>query len=330
MNKFNKIARYACMGMLLLTNLNLLWAQKFDPAKQPAAPDFSQSSSWSTLPFRQDAADFIPDSETWTSDSLKEVDVFYIYPTIYMSGKTWNANHADKKLNKKIDKYPVKYQASVFNASARVYTPRYRQSIIKAFYQKEEGTKSLAFAYADIKRAFEYYLTNYNQGRPIIIASHSQGTYHARTLLAEFFDTTVLRHRLVAAYTIGFGMYDTMYTNLRPCADENQTGCYITWASFKRGIKPLLTDLAGNVIINPITWTTDKAEVEASKSKGGILLNLNKKYFNGAQIHNNVLWVNSKAPILRSMTNLHVADYNLFWYDIRQNVKHRIDLFWKK
>lgn len=330
MNKFNKICVGVLHTFLLLTNVNLLMAQKFDAAKQPAALDYSKPLSWSTLPFRQDAADFIPESEQWVNDSLKDVDVFYIYPTIYMNGKTWNADATKKKLNNKIDKYPVKYHGSVFNASARVYTPRYRQAIIKAFYQKEEGTKALAFAYQDVKKAFQYYLEHYNNGRPIIIASHSQGTYHARTLLGEFFDTTNLRHRLVAAYTIGFAMYDTMYTNLKPCSNENQTGCYITWASYKKGIKPLLTDLAGDVIINPLTWTQDDVEVDASKSKGGILLNMNKKYYNGAQIHDNVLWVKTKTPIIRSMTNMHVADYNLFWYDIRQNVQHRINLFWKK
>jgi hypothetical protein len=330
MNKSNKICGRAWFVLVLLTYVNLLAAQKFDATKQPTALDYSKETSWSTLPFRQDAADFIPDSETWVNDSLKDVDVFYIYPTIYMNGKTWNADATKKKLNKKIDKYPVKYHASVFNASARVYTPRYRQAVIKAFYRKEEGTKALTFAYQDVKKAFEYYLKHYNNGRPIIIASHSQGTYHARTLLSEFFDTTTLRNRLVAAYVIGFAIYDTMYANLKPCLDENQTGCYITWASYKKGVKPLITDLAGNVVVNPITWTNDNTAASASKSKGGVLLNLNKKYYSGAQIHNNVLWVKTKTPIIRSMTNMHVADYNLFWYDIRQNVQHRIDLFWKR
>ena len=39
----------------------------------------------------------------------------------------------EKKLNKKIDNKPVRYQASVFNQSCRVYAPRYRQSAIKAW-----------------------------------------------------------------------------------------------------------------------------------------------------------------------------------------------------
>jgi len=75
----------------------------FNPADQPAAPDYAKAENWSALPFRADAADDIPKAETWVSDSLKPVDVFYIYPTIYVKGKTWNANLANKKLNKKIE-----------------------------------------------------------------------------------------------------------------------------------------------------------------------------------------------------------------------------------
>ena len=52
----------------------------------------------------------------------------------------------------------------------------------------------------DVKAAFQYYLEHYNNGRPIIIASHSQGTTHAKRLLKEFFDGTALQHQLVAAY----------------------------------------------------------------------------------------------------------------------------------
>ncbi len=38
-------------------------------------------------------------------------------------------------------------------------------------------------AYADVKAAFEFYLKIYNNYRPIIIASHSQGTKHTGRLL---------------------------------------------------------------------------------------------------------------------------------------------------
>lgn len=301
---------------------------EFNPNDQPPAPDYSLEKNWSALPFRSDAADKIPKSETWVSDSLKAVDVFYIYPTMYMSGKTWNADLSNKKLNKKIDNKPVRYQASVFNASCRVYAPRYRQSGIKAFFTLEgEGKKSLAFAYDDVKRAFEYYLKHYNNGRPIIIASHSQGTYHSRRLLQEFFDGTQLKDQLVCAYSVGFAIDDTMYKKLKPCETPHQTECFVTWASFRKGYEPLMTNLAGNVCVNPISWNCDTVAIDKSKSVGGILLNFNKSYKTGAQIYKNYLWVKTKIPFVRSFTNMHIADYNLFWFDIRKNVSDRVKAY---
>jgi hypothetical protein len=86
---------------------------------------------------------------------------------------------------------PVQFQASPFNQVARVYAPSYRQGIIKCFYDTTgTGEEALNFAYADVKRAFEYYMAHYNNGRPVIIASHSQGTRHARQLLERLFRHT--------------------------------------------------------------------------------------------------------------------------------------------
>ena len=301
----------------------------FNAADQPAAPDYSKESNWSALPFRTDAADKIPNFEQWVSDSLKSVDVFYIYPTLYMKGKTWNEDVSNKTLNKRIDTKPVQYQASVFNASARVYAPRYRQAIIDAFYKPEEGAKALAFAYEDVKRAFQYYLEHYNNGRPFIIASHSQGSYHARRLIKEMIDTTQQRHNMVAAYIIGMGVTDTLFKNIPICSSEKQTHCYVTWASYKSNYIPGQSILTGNVCVNPVTWTTDTSIAESARSKGALLLNFNKKYEGAcsAQIHDNYLWVGNSLPLISSVNNLHIADYNLFWFDIRENVKKRIAAF---
>jgi hypothetical protein len=71
---------------------------KFVAADQPPAPDYSLTKHWSALPFHNDKADVIPKSENWVSDSLKEVDVFYIYPTLYSKGKTWCADVNDQEI----------------------------------------------------------------------------------------------------------------------------------------------------------------------------------------------------------------------------------------
>lgn len=322
---------------LLLTVLLTLTTQaqrkgKLPTYNPPAAPDYSQQKYWNALPYVKDEADHIPGTETWVNDSLKQVDVFYVYPTLYMTGKNWNADVNNKKLNKNLDTKPVRYQASVFNASCRVYSPRYRQAHIRAFYAKPEQSKqAFDLAYSDVKRAFEYYLAHYNNGRPFIIASHSQGTYHARRLLRECIDTTDLRKQMVAAYVIGFNFFDTMYVNLKPCEQPGQTGCYITWASYNWNYKPADNGLGlfGNICVNPLSWTRDTIAVDRSKGIGGMLLSFNKEYPHASdvQIKDGHLKVRTTIPIIRSMTNMHIADYNLFWYDIRANVKKRVDQY---
>lgn len=333
-----------CKKIYLLTLLlgmlsNGAFAKKlpaFDSEKPGLAPDYTQEKFWAALPFRQDAADVIPPGETWVSDSLKDVDVFYVYPTLYTKGKHWNADLTDEKLNKRIDEKPVYFQASVFNQSCRVYAPRYRQAIVEVFFKEsEDGQKALDFAFNDVKNAFEYYLKHYNNGRPIIIAGHSQGSYHTRRLIKDYFDNSTLKNRLVAAYIIGYQINNKMYEQLSMCQNSTQTGCFVSWMSYKEGVKPKWEMTKTTECINPLTWTSDPNPVPASASKGTVLLNFDKikPQVTAATIHNSegsILWVKTKMPVLRLLKNLHIADYNLFWTDIRQNVKDRINAFWKQ
>lgn len=312
----------AIIAASLLFEIN---AQTFNPLEQPPSPDYSQTKNWLTLPFRNDGADIVLKGEKPVSDSSKAADVFYIYPTIYKHGKTWCADVANKKLNKKIERLPVKYQAVPFNHVARIYTPLYRQGKIKCFYNiNGVGGEALNFAYTDVKRAFEYYLQNFNEGRPIIIVSHSQGTLHARQLLKDFFDTPDMKKRLVCAYTIGYAMFPENYEVLQPCLDANETNCYLTWSSFKKGFDAKNdTLLYGKVCVNPISWTCDTT---LQQSNCAILLNINttKPFETQAQIRNNHLAINTKTPIVRNWKVMHLVDFNLFWESIRKNVAERV------
>lgn len=310
----------------------------FDERLIPAAPDYNLEANWAALPFRKDEADVIPKNETWVNDSLKQVDVFYVYPTLYTKGRNWNADINDQKLNQRIDEKPVRYQASVFNAYCRVYAPRYRQAIVDVFFKDslEDSGKALELAYSDVKRAFEHYLKHYNQGRPIIIAGHSQGTWHTRRLLQEYFDTTDLRRQLVAAYIIGYNVREDMYHQLKMCRGADATNCYITWMSYKEGHTPKWKIVKGTEGLNPLLWNDDRRPADASLSKGAILLNFNKPRVGktSAQLKEcaggTILAVRTKLPIARWMKNLHILDYNLFWYDIRENVRVRVEEFLKK
>ncbi|MCB9185483.1 MAG: DUF3089 domain-containing protein [Flavobacteriales bacterium] len=310
-------------------------AQKtsFADEQHPSAPDYSQESSWSALPFRLDAADVVPEGEQWVSDSLKEVDVFYVHPTMYQKGPLWNASLDMKNINRKVDKYPVRLQASVFNETCRVYAPRYRQAVVRVFYERnDDGNSALDFAYQDVKRAFEYYLEHYNNGRPFIIAGHSQGTYHTRRLLWEMIDTTELRHEMVAAYVIGFNVQDSMYVNLKMCSEANETGCFISWMSYKEGYQPSGWWYRNTESVNPLTWTLDTASVTIEDYDGTVVLTPKRRFKRKmttriADVGGKVLYVQTKAPWFRTWKNLHIADYGLFYRTIRKNVADRVKAY---
>ncbi len=302
----------------------------FEAAGQPAAPDYAQAKYWAALPYRDDVADIVPRGETWVSDSLKQVDVFYIYPTLYMNGKTWNADVDKRSLNRRIDNYPVKMHASIFNHVGRVYAPRYRQAIIDSYSDTTgSGAKAFELAYSDLKRAFEYYMQNYNQGRPIIIASHSQGTTHSRRLLKDYFDTPEMKAKLVCAYAVGYALHQEDYALLMPCSEPAETNCYVTWASFREGFPyPKRDTYYGNVSVNPITW---KMDTLAATTHGGILLRpkRKKRFTSTAHIQNDQLMVTTNMALMRKRKVLHVVDFNLFWMDVRENAALRVGEYLK-
>ena len=244
-------------------------------------PDYSSLNYWAQ-PFKVDPSDDIPaDLKDATTDSL--ADVFFIHPTTYTDAKThdgWNADIKDIDLNKKTDKSTILYQASVFNKYCRVYVPRYRQANLQAFFTNDSSAAKQAFdlAYNDIKTAFKYYLENWNQGQPIIIASHSQGTLHAERLLKEFFDGKQLQSQLVCAYIIGLQVVKDLFLSLKPCEDSIATGCIISWRTFLEGyISPIvLREKEQAIVVNPLTWTTDTTVASSKLNSGGILKNFNK------------------------------------------------------
>lgn len=304
-------------------------------------PDYSNLNYWAASPFKNDPSDDVPkEFAQQPKDSI--ADVFFIHPTTYTDRNMpegWNANIDDETLNKKTDNSTILYQASVFNKYCWVFSPRYRQANLLAFFSddKDSANAALDTAYEDVKNAFEYYLKNYNHGRPIIIASHSQGTLHAGRLLKEFFEGKPLQKQLVCAYIIGLPVFSNYFSQLKPCLDSTATGCFIGWRTFEEGyIAPFVEkEKIKAFVINPLTWTMDTTLAPSELNSGGILRNFNKVIpgLVHAQIHGNVLWVNKPkffGNIFLKTKNYHIADYNLFYENIRENVGTRIRAFLSK
>jgi len=308
----------------------------------PAPPDYSRESAWAALPDKADNADKVPSSSGMKDMQQDAIaDVFFIHPTSYLRNTTlstgWNADVNDNEVNLKTDEGSILYQASAFNGAGKIYAPRYRQAFIYSYYtpEKDKSVRAFDTAYTDVKNAFEYYLANYNQGRPIIIASHSQGTSHAIKLLRDYFDNdNQLSEKLIAAYIIGMDVYDTLYTTLKPCRDPFDSRCYLTWRTFAKDYYPPNYErpVREAVCTNPLTWKTDSVYAGNELNSGGILRNFNKviPQLSDAQVKDGVLRINKPnfpGTMFFNFKNYHIVDYNLFYFNIRNNARDRVRMF---
>lgn len=308
----------------------------FSGASVPAAPDYSQDRYWAALPWTPDAADLTPNGLR-DEQAEARIDVFFIHPTTYTGkrGDTgWNGPVDEAGLNTRTNDGTIQYQASLFNGVGRVFAPYYRQAHLNAYYNRDTASARQAFelAYRDVRAAFEYYLRHHNQGRPIIIASHSQGTTHSQRLMREFFDGKPLQRQLVAAYLVGIAVPKGQYASLQPCRDSTDTGCLMSWRTWRRGYLPPDPPLPPLVVTNPLSWTTSPDPAPASLNLGGVITPFAtlRPGIAEAQIEGAVIWTRKPrfpGSILYTSKNFHPGDFNLYYLNVRENARLRSQMF---
>jgi len=299
----------------------------FKEATIPPAPDYSSSKSWHKWRMR---------------NSDKKVDVFYVHPTTYISGKGWNQDLENHHVNWRTRVLPLAYQAKTFYDDCRMFIPKYRQAIFYSFVDKKDnGQKALDLAYIDVRDAFYYYLKHRNKGRPFIIASHSQGSYHCQKLLAEVLKDSVIKSQLVVAYVVGWPVTESYLTEnpqVEVCSSSTQTGCIVSWNTESGNPKlSLVREVSQGesvLCVNPLSWTLDSTYVPSTENKGSLQYNKKMKddeiilYYCDAQVKDGTLKVTPPAnqrhlQMPMGKGNYHLYDYNFFYQNIKQNVRDR-------
>ena len=330
-------------------------ARPFSAGGSPASPDYSQPASWAALPDQQHSADPLAAIGVMEQPSSGAVDVFFVHPTTYFGTANWNQPLADARVNQLTDLFVIRGQASVFDSCCQIYAPRYRQATIYSFLDDSgSGQAALAVAYSDVERAFDYFLQHYSRDRPFVLAAHSQGSVHLRTLLEKRITGTSLRNRLVVAYPIGFSFdaeeLEKSLPDVPVCQAAEQTGCMVSW----NAVGPEVTaygDTSKNICVNPLTWKTDGAPANATLNLGAVsyggtfggslaeLDALPRDFIEAqpviepgvadAQCVGGMLLVReihsthfAARPMGRD--NYHIYDYNLFASNLRQNVELRV------
>ena len=234
------------------------------PASAPTAPDYTSDSAWLCLPGREDACSrpvptVMLNPNGYGSVGRSEpsanppIDCFYVYPTV----------SRDPGLNSDmmpgVEEQGTAYvQVGRFSSTCRTYAPIYRQVTLAALPRAIAGgdvTANFNLAYGDVRAAWRRYLEHYNQGRPFVLIGHSQGTIQLTKLLAEEIEGRPEAARMLSALLIGYAVevpegrvVGGSFQRTPLCARTGQTGCVVTYMSFRADRPPTPAGLLGHAM----------------------------------------------------------------------------------
>jgi len=307
-------------------------SSNFDYSLIGKAPEYSNIKYWAEHPAKESYYAILPKNYTDSQYNKNPViDVFFIHPTLYLKGDTWNADIENKELNKKIGNSTIKHQASVFLGIANIYAPYYRQMHIHSYSDLKNGYQAYDIAYSDVKNAFLYYWKEHNKLKKFILAGHSQGTNHCERLLKEIIlKNDTMKDLLIISYLPGMPII-AFNKDHPPCNSPNQLECFLSWRTFAEGYIPQDLPINDSIVcINPISWNSGPNFSEKNEHLGILFKNHKIKYPKSitAYNYNSMLWIKPiKIPFafLYKRNDYHIADYNLFWLNIRNNLKYRLN-----
>ncbi len=327
--KLLKKKMYIVLLSIPLVMLSLVGCGEKANQNEMTQVDYAQKSNWLALP--EDA-------------NTHDVDVFFVYPTVYQGDGLQDITDPEQV---EASQVPIRTQASVFADSANIYAPMYRQVGKDGFNNTENLDSFLKVAEEDVEDAFLYYLENYNNGKPFIIAGHSQGSSTLISLLTKIWGTTGAEDRMIATYIIGFSVTESdieANPKIRMCENPMDTGCFISYNSLKDGLQSESVQiLEGAIVTNPLSWESsqeDGAFVPASENKGAVFFSADGyaptvyKNFTSAQIKDHGLVCEPADPSVLSSYPIegiyHPDDYSLFYQNIKENIATRIDVYLNK
>jgi hypothetical protein len=198
------------------------------------------------------AADGKSTVEKWHANPKAGIDCFYVYPTVSLDttpNSDMIAGHEELSV--------VQQQFARFGSQCRVFAPLYRQITLPALQAMLSG-KPMAMnpqlGYNDVLDAWNYYLQHDNQGRGVVLIGHSQGSSVLSQLLAQEIDGKPVQSKLVSALLLGWNVavpkdkdVGGAFKKIPLCHAVNQTGCLITYASFRATSPPPANTKFGKV-----------------------------------------------------------------------------------
>ncbi|MCL6729130.1 DUF3089 domain-containing protein [Sphingomonas hankyongi] len=220
-----------------------------------AAPDYAKDSGWLCLPGRADICSTPLPTTALNSNGYGSVgrstvannpaiDCFYVYPTV----------SSDAGLNSDMnpgreEKLATESQFARFAGVCRPFAPVYRQmtlASVAAYAAGVDITQAAVLAYGDVVAAWRNYIATRNAGRPFVLIGHSQGSLMIQQLIAREIETKPdVARRMKLAIIPGYNvlvpqgrLVGGTFKKTPLCNGPSQTGCVITWTSFREKNAP--------------------------------------------------------------------------------------------
>ncbi len=284
------------------------------PRAAAATIDYGAEANWLCLPGRQDAcgqplatatlnpAGYGPVEQVRPAAD-PGIDCFYVYPTVSRDA----GMNSDMTLGIE-EQAAAMVQFARFGTLCRTYAPLYRQATVGSIAAAMAGGNFQAWldsAYADVLAAWRHFLQHRNQGRPFVLIGHSQGSIHLIRLLASEIEGRPEADRMVSAVLLGYNVevpegqaVGGSFRSTPLCTRAGQTGCVITYVSFRAEAPPPAGALFGRATRPGMTvGCTNPAALGRSAAVG-----LDSYWF-AASPTNTIAWSSAgppPAPFLRT------------------------------
>jgi hypothetical protein len=270
-------------------------------AQQPndySPNDYGNPKNWLCRPGQHDACDtdltttvIAPDGkttrETWNPDPNAPVDCFYVYPTVSTDPTPTSDMTPDAA-----ERNVIRQQFARFASKCRPYAPMYRQITLAGLRRMLSGPPDAisldrGVPYDDVLDAWKYYLAHDNKGRGVVVIGHSQGSFILARLIREQIDGQPVESRLVSAILLGTTIavprgkdVGGTFQHVPLCHAPSQTGCLITYASFRSSAPPPPDTLFGKVTepnmtaacTNPAALAGGSGELRSYLSTAGSMI----------------------------------------------------------
>jgi len=145
-----------------------------------------------------------------------------------------------------------------------------------------------------------------------------------------------LQNQLVVAYLVGMQVEPDYFTAIPVCQRPAETGCICSWRTFKEDYEPAYVqhETFTAVVTNPLTWDSKLLSAPRDSNTGAVLLKFNKVLPGAvnAEVHDGILWAEKPhffGNIFLTTRNYHIADFNLFYTNVRTNVRQRVQCFYR-